>query len=131
MGIIGIALILSLSTGVNAYIDDIQEETMSSYPITISEETISMDTETMSSMRGTKNQESEEVLEDGIYSDTSVLETVVSLTATNNLTAFKYYLEDEENEISNYLGENGIVYSYDTAFSVYSYDSDGTRDRNN
>lgn len=126
IGIIGIALILSLSTGVNAYIDDIQEETMSSYPITISEETISIDTETMSSMRGTKVQESEEVLEDGVYSDTSVLETVVSLTATNNLTEFKYYLENEENEINEYLGENGIVYSYDTAFSVYAYDSDGT-----
>ncbi len=124
IGIIGIALILSLSTGVNTYIDDIQEETMSSYPITISEETIAIDTDTMKSAQGDRGSDGDmEELEEGIYSDISVLETVTSLTATNNLTEFKYYLEDEENGISDYLGENGIVYSYDTAFSIYSYDS--------
>ena len=44
----------------------------------------------------------------------------------NNLTEFKKYLDDTENEIHQYIGENGIVYSYDTKFDVYTYDSEDT-----
>ena len=126
IGIIGIALILSLSSGVNKYITDIQKETMLSYPIEI--EATSMD---LSSILGDTsfyelNEADHE--NDAVYSDVTGIERVskVSMTMTkNNLTDFKKYLDDKETKIHDYLGENGVVYSYDTSFDLYSYDVDG------
>lgn len=54
---------------------------------------------------------------------TSKMATSIS---ENNLTEFKKYLDNKDSEINNYVGENGIVYSYDVPFSVFSYDSDNT-----
>lgn len=132
IGIIGIALILALSTGVNGYISDIQKDTMSSYPITISAETIDMTD--MMGMRGSMmggrggnaTEESEDL--DGVYSDNSTLESteaILSSVTENDLTAFKQYLDDPDSEIQQYLGENGVIYSYDVNFDVYAYDSEG------
>lgn len=130
IGIIGIALILALSTGVNAYIGSIQKETMTSYPITISAETIDM-TSIMGMrgqmMGGGRGQTAEEPALDGIYADNSALEASESLSASiteNDLTAFKKYLDDPNSEIRQYLGENGVVYTYNVNFEVYSYDSE-------
>lgn len=130
IGIIGIALILALSTGVNAYIGSIQKETMTSYPITISAETIDM-TNIMGMrgqiMGGGRGQTAEEPALDGIYADNSALEASESLSASiteNDLTAFKKYLDDPNSEIRQYLGENGVVYTYNVNFEVYSYDSE-------
>lgn len=127
IGIIGIALILSLSAGVNNYIDDLQKSTMTSYPVTI--QANSMD---LSSLLATVSSE-EDSCEvdhelDGVYSNSTDIEaaSTVSLSMqTNNLTEFKKYLEDPDSEIHKYLGENGIVYSYDTNFAVYTYDAEG------
>lgn len=131
IGIIGIALILSLSTGVNNYIADIQKETMTSYPITISAETIDMSgiMGLRGQMMGARNggQGSEEE-RDGIYANSLELEVEQTLTSSvteNDLTAFKKYLDDADSEIQQYLGENGVVYGYDVNFDVYSYDADG------
>ncbi len=130
IGIIGIALILSLSTGVNTYITDIQKDTMTSYPITIDAQSLDFTTlitsaqNTASAAQG----EAEHPL-DGVYSDPSELElagTMATSLTENNLTAFKQYLEQEDCPITPYLGENGIVYSYDAKFSVYTHDSEGT-----
>ena len=126
IGIIGIALILSLSSGVNKYITDIQKETMLSYPIEI--EATSMD---LSSILGDTsfyelNEADHE--NDAVYSDIKGIERVskVSMTmAKNNLTDFKKYLDNKESRIHEYLGENGVVYSYSTYFDLYSYDPDG------
>ncbi|MDO5425147.1 MAG: ABC transporter ATP-binding protein/permease [Eubacteriales bacterium] len=132
IGIIGIALILALSTGVNEYISDIQKDTMSSYPITISAETLDMsDVMGMHNemMRGSNgNSEEKSEILDGVYADNSSLESaevILSSVTENDLTAFKRYLDDPDSEIQQYLGENGVIYSYDINFDVYAYDNDG------
>ena len=130
IGIIGIALILALSSGVNNYIADIQKETMTSYPITISAETLDM-TGMMNNMMGlgmSKKDQEQASPEEGVhadYTDIQVSETIASSVIENNLTAFKSYLDDPDSPIRSYLGENGVVYSYDVNFDVYSYDPDG------
>lgn len=130
IGIIGIALILALSTGMNAYIADVQKDTMASYPITISGETFDVSGmmglrgELVGEMRG----EHETPPRTGVYADYRLLETSEKITSNiveNNLTEFKKYLDDPNSEIRQYLGENGIVYTYDVNFSVYSHDADG------
>lgn len=130
IGIIGIALILSLSTGINTYIENLQKSTMTSYPISI--EAQSMD---LSSMLAAGKESTDSASDeadhklDGVYSDTSSLEMASSMSTSiteNNLTEFKKYLDDTDSEIHDYIGENGITYTYDTVFSVYTYDPDGT-----
>ena len=118
IGIIGIALILALSTSVNRYIADIQKDTMTSYPITIEAETFDMSSIMAGSQQiGKTNTPSG--TRDGVYIDYSGLETSQTIAASiieNNLTAFKSYLEDPNCEIHPYLGENGVIYTYDVSF---------------
>ena len=127
IGIIGIALILSLSTGVNTYIEKVQKETMTSYPITI--EATAIDVATLLEMDdGGSSKTGEEHESDGVYVDNSTFEMASSFTSNvkhNNLTEFKKYLDDPNSEIHDYVGENGIIYTYYVPFSVYSYDPDG------
>ncbi len=128
IGIIGIALILSLSTGVNNYIEDIQKSTMLSYPITIDAQSIDLNSLMEAGRESTVSHEVQHGL-DAVYSDGTTLEMASSMTTSiteNNLTEFKKYLDNEESEIHQYIGETGIIYSYDTAFGVYTYDPDGT-----
>lgn len=124
IGIIGISLILALSNGVSNYITNIQKDTMSSYPITIEAQTIDL-----SAMMGEGQSmaSSEEVKhkKDAIYANPRDLKMVSSITSNfteNNLTEFKKYLDDTKSEIHQYVGENGIVYGYDTKFSIFSKD---------
>lgn len=133
IGIIGITLILSLSTGMSAYISDVQKDTMSSYPLTISAETIDLSaitgarSEMVNDRRNSDSEEKQELT--GIYADYMEIEAsemVTSNIVENNLTEFKKYLDDPDSEIQQYLGENGVVYAYDVDFGVYSYDSEGT-----
>lgn len=127
IGIIGIALILALSTGVNQYITDIQKETMTSYPISISEQTLDL-----SGLASVAKSDLDKAEEDKdlsiIYTDASdfklASEMSTSLTE-NNLTKFKKYLDNKDNDIWQYIGENGVVYSYNVKFDVYSYDPEG------
>lgn len=132
IGIIGIALILALSTGMNAYIADVQKDTMASYPITISDETIDVSSfmgmrgEVIGEMRGENKTENEN--RTGVYADYKEIETSEKISSNiveNNLTEFKKYLDNPDSEIRQYLGENGIIYTYDVNFSVYSHDADG------
>ncbi|MTP72527.1 ATP-binding cassette domain-containing protein [Turicibacter sanguinis] len=131
IGIIGIALILSISNGVNTYISDIQKSTMSSYPISIQSQSIDLISIMSSGQENMKKLKSGEVDHDldAVYSNGTELEMASKMTTSiteNNLTEFKKYLDDTENEIHQYIGENGIVYSYDTKFDVYTYDSEDT-----
>ncbi|NLZ69839.1 MAG: ABC transporter ATP-binding protein/permease [Clostridiaceae bacterium] len=128
IGIIGIALILSLSNGVNSYIVDVQKETMSSYPITISAETFDM-SEIMDLQRRRFDRAEVGHELDGVYTNDRRLLITSQLSSsirTNNLTAFKKYLDDPSREIHKHIGQNGIVYSYKPKFTVFSYDPDGT-----
>lgn len=134
IGIIGIALILALSTGMNAYISDVQKEAMASYPITISSQTVDVAgvmgarAEAVGERRGDDKSAESTTERTGVYADYSALKAENEMSkgvVKNNLTEFKKYLDDPNSEINAYLGENGIVYSYDISFSVYSHDSDG------
>lgn len=132
IGIIGIALILALSSGMNAYIADVQKDTMASYPITISSETLDvssvmgMRAEIVGEIReGDQNETTDRTSVFADYKDLEISEKMASSIVENNLTEFKKYLDDTDSEIRQYLGENGIIYTYDVNFSVYSHDADG------
>lgn len=128
IGIIGIALILSLSTGVNQYITDIQRDTMTSYPITITQEAFDM-TQLMD-MRGKtveanrKSATSDQTKVNAGYGELKLSESIFSSVTENDLTSFKKYLDNPDSDIHNYIGENGIVYTYNVNFSVFSYNDD-------
>ena len=128
IGIIGIALILALSTGVNSYITDIQKETMTSYPITI--ENQAMDLSSIIANRQNQGEFGELKHDrDGVYGNFWDLEVQSQITTSikeNNLTAFKKYLDDKNSPIHQHVGENGIVYSYAVKFYVYTHDPDNT-----
>lgn len=124
IGIIGIALILSLSNGVNQYITDIQRDTMTSYPISIQAETIDLSSIMSAGQSAAHDTETDHDL-NGVYANNTDMELISTMTTSiteNNLTDFKSYLDDPGSEIHQYLGENGIVYSYNTQFDVYTYD---------
>ena len=131
IGIIGIALILALSSSINDYIDQLQKDTMTSYPITI--DTSSMDLQGLFSRArsGDFDITTSPVHEDdALYADYSDLmedEVMTAVVRENNLAAFKKYLDDPNSEIHSYLGENGIVYTYDVSFEVFTKDPDGNR----
>jgi len=130
IGIIGIALILSLSTGMSSYIDEIQKDTMESYPITIGTESFDMFSLGGNSMGDAiedMEKREERKKRTAVYADYSSIKRSDSFTSsfkTNNLTNFKKYLDNPESEINKYLGENGVVYTYDVKFSAFSYNKD-------
>ncbi|MDY4635389.1 MAG: ABC transporter ATP-binding protein/permease [Candidatus Limivicinus sp.] len=126
IGIIGIALIMSLSNGIQNYIDKIQKDTLSSYPITIQAETLDM-TSMMTSMMGVQAQAEENQHDkDAVYSSTVMYDMMNSMvsaeTQKNNLKAFKKYLEDEAGEIAPHI--SSIQYSYDLDMNLYAQDVD-------
>lgn len=131
IGIIGIALILSISNGVNTYISDIQKSTMSSYPISIESQSVDLSSIMSTGQENMSNKQNGDVDHDldAVYSNDMEFEMASTMTTSiteNNLTEFKKYLDNKENEIHNHIGENGVVYSYDTKFNIYTYDVDDT-----
>ena len=119
IGIIGIALILSLSNGVDAYINSVEEDTLSSYPIMIEKSGTNVG-EMISVLSESQNKHIE--YEDGkIYSNdimTDMMTTMVNKSTTNDLEAFKKHLEKNESEIKNYASD--IKYSYSTTMNIYT-----------
>ncbi|MBQ8605560.1 MAG: ABC transporter ATP-binding protein/permease [Clostridia bacterium] len=126
IGIIGIALIMSVSTGVQAYIDGIEQNTMASYPITINESTMDT-TAMMSSFMTSNNLEKVEQEEGKIYSNNVMLQIMDSMTSgitTNNLKDFKAHLDSKSEELAPYI--NDIKYSYLSGLNTYFELEDGT-----
>lgn len=127
IGIIGIALIMSLSNGIQNYIDYIQKDTLSSYPLQIYAESMDMSTLITSLMGTQASQEENQHEKDAVYSSTvlySLMNSIVnSDTKTNNLKPFKAYLEDPGNDIGQYI--SAIRYSYDLDMNLYARDGDG------
>ncbi len=126
IGIIGIALIMSLSSGVQNYINKVEEDTLSSYPITITKETIQM-AEMMEAMMTEEMEDVEKIDKNAkkIYSHNIMGNIFTTLTAkvqTNNLEAFKEFLEEEDNEIAK--ASNAIEYSYDLNINLYKSNTD-------
>ena len=130
IGIIGIALILALSNGVNSYIDGIQRDTMTYYPLMIQEETMDMNQVMGGQIAGTSTESGgvSRSAREGIRMDQShmaVQQMMNESTTSNDLVAFKKYLEDPQSEIRSYIGEMGIDYIYPVQFELYSYDANG------
>ena len=128
IGIIGIALILAMSNGVNDYIDGIQRDTMTSYPLEIRSKALDM-TSVLNSAGGLEMNSGTEgdTGSTGLYADASDVtfgDTGVTYKK-NDLKAFKKYLEDPDSPIRKYIGEKGVNYTYNTAFTVYTKDPDG------
>ena len=120
IGIIGIALILSLSTGINNYIEKTEQDTLSNYPLTLESSTIDF-----SSMMNPDNQISDDIeIEDGkIYSSnvmSGMMNMMLSAATTNNLADFKTFLESGESGIDELVSE--IRYGYSTPLYVYKSD---------
>ena len=123
IGIIGIALILAISTGVNNYIQKVEEDTLSSYPITIEQSTIDVSS-MMESMMGEHETDTSNYEEGKIYSAdimNEMIETLSNKKESNNLTTLKEYLEQENNEITN--NSNAIKYNYDLSLNLYKEDT--------
>ncbi|MBR1653830.1 MAG: ABC transporter ATP-binding protein/permease [Clostridia bacterium] len=122
IGIIGIALILSLSHGVNKYIQKVQEDTLSSYPISIQEENVDISS-LMATMMEDQNKEKNNT--DGkIYSRNimgDMLSTLSTKMKTNNLEEFKKYIENEDSTIKD--NANAIQYSYNLDLNLYKEDT--------
>lgn len=126
IGIIGIALILALSNGVQNYITKTEEEALSSYPISIQETTMDMSS-MMSMMMGIRMGEDDSgdsQEENRIYSNnimSNMIETMLQETKTNNLEAFMKYIEDESNGIKDLVTD--ISYRYSTQLNIYKADT--------
>ena len=118
IGIIGIALILSISNGVQNYIDKVQEDTLSSYPITLQEQSVDMSSIMTSFMElnEDRNHEDGKIYSVEIMGD--MLSTMSSKIEKNNLKEFKKYLDSEENEITK--NSNAIQYAYNLNLNLYS-----------
>lgn len=115
IGIIGIALILSLSTGFQNYIDQIQEETLTSYPLTITAETADMTTALLS-MTSNMGEES-----DGdIVKEMQVVSSMFGSVGTNDLKSFKHYLEDQQAKVEQQV--SFIQYQYGAGPMVFTRD---------
>ena len=126
IGIIGIALIMSLSSGVQDYINKVEEDTLSSYPITITKETIQM-SEMMETLMVEEQEDAEKLDKNAekIYSQNimgNMFTTLSSKVKTNNLEAFKTYLDEEATAIQD--ASNAIQYSYDLNLNLYKSNTD-------
>ena len=118
IGIIGIALILSLSNGVNKYIERVEAETLSSYPLTIMEESADL-TEVMGILASGKDKEINHD-KDKIYSNTimnKMFNSFVTKVSKNDLKSFKKYL-DNNDEIGKYVNE--IKYGYNIDLNIFN-----------
>lgn len=122
IGIIGIALILSLSNGVQQYINNVERTTLASYPVSIQQETVDY-TSLMSTMMGMNEEKLEERDPNRIYTSnvsTEMVKTMLSEITTNNLAEFKTYLESNPDNILDSVSE--IQYSYSPKLYIYAKD---------
>lgn len=119
IGIIGIALILSLSTGIQNYISKVEEDTLSTYPISIEDQTVDMSS-MMEKMMGTQkdqaNQEEGKIYSSNIMGD--MISTLSNKKQNNNLKELKRYIESGSNEIKQNV--NAIQYNYDLSLNLYN-----------
>lgn len=131
IGIIGIAMILSISNGIQLYIDRVQRDTLSSYPITLQAESIDISS-MVTSLSGNERESSDHEDKDRVYSNDimgDMINTMVKEVQSNNLSAFKKYIENGGTDIDSYVSD--IQYSYDVPLNIYMKDtSDGVTQLN-
>ena len=123
IGIIGIALILSISNGIQLYIDRVQRDTLSSYPIQLQSETVDISS-MVSSMTdnggsGETHEDMDKIYSNNIMSD--MMNTMVAEVQSNNLKEFKHYIENGGSDIKDYV--SAIEYTYDIPVNIYKSDT--------
>ena len=131
IGIIGIALILSVSQGTTDFIDSVQEDTLASYPLTIMEEHADLGSLMEMFISAAESSSSHE--KDAVYQKPALYDLVNTLnsieTETNDLKSFKEFIESERNnpnseyDLANAL--SGVQYTYNTELLVYTKNVDG------
>lgn len=123
IGIIGIALILSLSSGFQAYIDKVQEDTLSSYPITINAEEMDMSALLEAMTDNKKDRENRE--KDKIYPNTDMYDMMNAMfnseSKQNDLKTFKEWIDSGDSRIEDYA--SAIQYGYNSPLQVYVSDT--------
>ena len=132
IGIIGIALIFAVSQGLTTYIDTLQEDTLSSYPLTIEATHVDMGTLMESFMGAATSKYDHE--NDAVYSKPAIYEMINALnnleTTENDLTSFKTYIENEraKEDSESALKEaiNGVQYTYNLDMLIYTENIDGS-----
>ena len=130
IGIIGIALVLSISQGFNTYINTIQEETLSSYPLTIQKTNTDLSA-LMETFMGSATSDSTHS-NDAVYKKSAIYDMMDALnnmeTSENDLKSFKSYIESErkDSESDLHSAVNGVQYSYDLDMLIYTKNVDGT-----
>ena len=117
IGIIGIALILSLSTGFQNYIDQIQEDTLTSYPLSVMADTADPTTALLSMVS-----EKSEDAEDGVVKEEQYMQTMFSTIGKNDLKTFKRHLEEEQDKIGDMVSL--LRYQYSVSPMVFTTNSD-------
>ena len=120
IGIIGIALILSVSTGVNNYIAAVQRDTLSTYPLTIEKET--QDFSALFAAMTEVNDENKEIDPNKIYVDDSLgtMMSAMSATTSNNLERFKAYIDENYDKIKDSVSD--VQYTYDFDLQIFTGD---------
>lgn len=123
IGIIGIALILSISNGVQLYIDQVQSDTLSSYPLQITKTTASIG-EIMNTM-AKNHEDSAKHGKDKVYSQNAMgemINTLMEETKVNNLEKFKKYLDDNS-DLKDLTSD--VQYTYATTLNVFTESDSG------
>lgn len=120
IGIIGIALILSLSNGIQNYINKTEKETLGSYPLTISKESVDISSMLVSFM----DTDSEVKYNDDLIHSKNIMgdmfSSITEDVKVNDLASFKKYIENDKKEINDYVTD--IVYGYDIRLNLYKDD---------
>ncbi len=129
IGIIGIALILAISTGMTKYINDVQESTLSAYPLTLEAQTVEMSSLIEAFMNVTADNEEHE--NDAVYKKMALYDMIDAMNnvqeSENDLEAFNTYLVEQVADESTDLSKavNGIQYTYDLNLQIYTENVDG------
>lgn len=118
IGIIGIALVLAISNGFQRYVDDIEESTLTSYPLTLMEETSDM-TSLLLSVAASEDSE----VADGVVKENQLITSTLSSLSINDLGSFKKHLEENNKEIEKDVER--ITYNYSIDPLIYTYDKTG------
>ena len=123
IGIIGIALIISISKGADDFIEESQRNALKSYPIQIQKESLNLENILSPPEKEDKANSTKDVLANNM-----ILKRRSELSASyseNNLTPFKKYMEDNKKKLSDEIGGNFVTYSYDTNFDIFTKDPKG------
>ncbi len=123
IGIIGIALVLALSNGIQVYINDVQEDMLLAYPMTVEKQTMDFES-IMTSMTGMGGLTTDAEEDGNIYVNESFMKMVnsfISEATSNNLDNFKNYIEDNKDAFNEVC--NDVQYKYSTPLNIYKSDT--------